>query len=742
MNDIGVEKIYESYAHDSVYKVVNSNKASSYDKQVLAEICKRPEFRPLLKKVDFEISDNLKTEFSVDDNNLIKINSDILKHSVTAVFHIHHALEIVAVNSCIDIKEKAWVSAIVAFHTTVYFLEGMVSHEKEEILSNINPWIRQAVTDVAANKKQDNISVARKIGQYFSHFAGYQNLSLPAADDDFLSEIYDIASKILPVAKPVEMLAIQGGDDRLEVDIDSGLNQYGCSPKPRSWAITFSSCTSSTISKYAYWEIEKLRQRLISSAAESTLYFRCNNELKNIRNEMSSIFMLDEVPGSEVILGPSGTDVELYELYFAMAQNSDKAITNILISTTEVGSGTVYAAGGRHFNDYTPLSGNVTPGEPVEGFDTDRISVRRLELRDEIGQLHPRKKLDEITRKFVEEELANNRKVLLHLLDSSKTGIGGPSIEVVRELKRTYPGSVEVIVDAAQMRLGRAALHRYLKNDFMVLISGSKFFTGAPFSGGLIIPPSVSNMVDELESLPSGLSAYGTKFDFPARWKKISENLSSSPNIGMLFRWQSAMWEIKAFYSVSALDQFNTMNDFGQAILKIVDKNQDTELVMAPPPSRGAPDLELSWDQLPSIFTFFVYRTDHETGFRTLLTYDEARFAYKFLNMNIAKFLPVHASENDHYLASKRCHIGQPVKIHKEDGEWVGALRIATGARIVSGIQFDYALGSEPEERFNDEIADAKIVFNKLSLIVKYWEDLLEYDLENDASLDANFYRF
>ena len=133
MKDVDVEKIYESYAHNSVYKVVNSDRVSSHDKLALAEICKRPEFRPLLKNIVFEISNDLESKFQVDSDNLIKINSAILEHSVTAVFHIHHALEIVAVKSCLETDEKSWVSALVAFHTTIYFLDGMVSHEKEEI---------------------------------------------------------------------------------------------------------------------------------------------------------------------------------------------------------------------------------------------------------------------------------------------------------------------------------------------------------------------------------------------------------------------------------------------------------------------------------------------------------------------------------------------------------------------------------------------------------------------------------
>lgn len=743
MNDRVVEEVYESYANDSVYTLINNLEVSISDKLAFVKVCKRAELRPLLNGVSFEISNELDCEFLVDDNDLIKVNSAILDRPVTAVFHIRHALEIVAIRSCLKVDQKEWVSAIVAFHTAVFFLEGMIRREQEDVLSNIEPWLKDAIAKVEdCHQANDTTLVVRTIAECFEHLSLYQGLPTFSKDDEVLTSIYNTAINMLAVAKPVEIIATEGGDDRLTVEAETGLNQYGCSPSPRSWANTFSSCTSSSISEYAYQEIEELRQELMLSASEGDLSSRCSEEFERIRSEISSLMMLDKVPGCEVILAPSGTDIEFYALHFAMEQNSKKAITNIVVSSTEIGGGTVQAAGGYHFNDYAPLSGSVTIGSPVDGLDTDSIRVRCLEVRDDIGELHHEDDLDDIARQFVEEELAQNRSVLLHLLDSSKTGIGAPSIDVVRELKNTYPDSIEVVVDAAQMRLGRAALHRYLNSGFMVLITGSKFFTGAPFSGGLIVPRAISNKIDKLESMPSGLAAYATRYDFPHRWRKITENLSPFPNLGLILRWQSALWEIKAFYSVSALEQFNTIYEFGQGILKIVDENKDAEIVIAPPHNRSEPELELSWDQLPSIFTFYIYKTDHSTGFRTLLSYDEARFAYRCLNMNVAKFLPVQASENEHYLAAKRCHIGQPVRIHKDEGEWVAALRIASGARIVSGIQFDYALGSNRDERLQAEIASAKMVFDKISLIVKYWDYLLEYELENGATLDASFYRF
>lgn len=45
---------------------------------------------------------------------------------------------------------------------------------------------------------------------------------------------------------------VSGGDDRLKIDVHSGMNGYGCTPFPRPDQISLSSTTASTISMPAY----------------------------------------------------------------------------------------------------------------------------------------------------------------------------------------------------------------------------------------------------------------------------------------------------------------------------------------------------------------------------------------------------------------------------------------------------------------------------------------------------------
>ena len=61
-------------------------------------------------------------------------------------------------------------------------------------------------------------------------------------------------------------------------------------------------------------------------------------------------------------------------------------------------------------------------------------------------------------------------------------------------------------------------------------------------------------------------------------------------------------------------------------------------------------------------------------------------------------------------------------------------MRIACGARLVYGITHDDGLGKTPPERFQRELADARSVLKKISLILKYWDSLRHEEGFNEAA--------
>src|SRR5258706_7643730 len=86
----------------------------------------------------------------------------------------------------------------------------------------------------------------------------------------------------------------------------------------------------------------------------------------SICGELASLLGVDRVPGATIVLCPSGTDAELIALALVKG-NSEQSIVNIVTGPTEVGSGSVLAAGGRHFDETLPGGGGATKGAPLQG---------------------------------------------------------------------------------------------------------------------------------------------------------------------------------------------------------------------------------------------------------------------------------------------------------------------------------------------------------------------------------------
>jgi hypothetical protein len=87
-----------------------------------------------------------------------------------------------------------------------------------------------------------------------------------------------------------------------------------------------------------------------------------------------------------------------------------------------------------------------------------------------------------------------------------------------------------------------------------------------------------------------------------------------------------------------------------------------------------------------------------------VLDHDEAWQVYIWLNRDLSTMLPPHATAAERALASRRCHIGQPVRIKWSDGEVAGALRLALSAGSI-----------------RERTHDAGCVLDKIEVILRYW---------------------
>jgi hypothetical protein len=506
-----------------------------------------------------------------------------------------------------------------------------------------------------------------------------------------------------------EALMETGGDIRLARDPRSALNGYGCSHRPRPWAVTFASSTASSSSERGYAAVDRARLRTTLALLRGVGRRQAvRDSLNGVRRELGCRLGLPQ--GSKVVLAASGTDTELLALALTHVSGADAPILNILIAPEETGRGVPMAARGVHFAVDTALGHDVTFQAPIAGFRADTALVNVL-LREKSGALRGQAEIEAEIYAAVAAGLGEGRRVLLHVLDLSKTGLLAPSMAFLGRLRAEFGGRFDVVVDACQARLSPESVRRYLALDAVVLITGSKFFTGPPFAGAAILPGAVAARL-EGAALPAGLEAYFGRDDFPARCP-AARGLPPVGNYGLALRWYAALAEMKALLRVPPVRRAEILAGFGQAVRAALATQPELALLEAPPMVRYAG--EEDWERLPTIFTFSL-RAPHEPS--RCLHPAEARSVYLWLNTDLSPLFPQEAR-----VAARICHIGQPVPLAQPQGEGMqGALRVSAGARLISGEPSHRGLAAKA--RLAREFTDLGCVFEKIRLILRHWAAL------------------
>ncbi len=511
----------------------------------------------------------------------------------------------------------------------------------------------------------------------------------------------------LSLSLSTHALMATGGDIRLRTNPETLLNGYGCSHQPRPWAITFASSTASSVSERGYMAADAARLRARRSAlAERDERAAVKACLGEVREELARLLRLEA--GIEIVLSASGTDAELLALALAhIGGNEDAPICNILIAPEETGRGVPLAARGLHFAVDTALGAKVEPGTLIDGFRPD-TRLCTIAVRNGDAQLKPIDGIEADIRDAVKGAIERGERVLLHALDLSKTGILAPRPSLLGELRRRYGSKFDIVVDACQTRLSPSSIARYLALDAAVLITGSKFFTGPPFSGAVLIPRRIARRLVR-NKIPAGLNAYFSQDDFfpgcPA-----ATMLQPGGNIGLALRWQAALAEMQAFFEVPAKNRAKTLESFGQTVRSAISARPRFALLPTPQPIRDI--REEAWERMISIFVFAII--DPQPG-QHFLEFEKMHALYRWLNTDLSGILP-----HERLAASKICHIGQPISLPNKNGaKPYGALRISAGARLLSG-ELSHAHLSNGE-RLERELQDVKAVFKKIDVILTNW---------------------
>ncbi len=644
--------IEDQYKRTSLFEKENVN--------YLVRVLKRFNTVPKINNINIITSNREPNLFKIIPNKAIKIGSAFLDKPVLALIYLRYGIEWQLWHKALG-KEKSdtILCDLAALKVTQVFYELLPKEDKEK-LKNIDNFL----IDLA--KKNEDLHT-ETLSEYkeLQHFHGLNN------SNTIWKESWKPILENL--AKPTEYLLMSGGDLRLNIDEFQLLNKYGCRPFPRPEAFTFASSTATSVSNFAFDKTDKVRSILIQNSLKKGFKNTTLEFAELLKNNLRKALKINNE--SQIIFSPSGTDSAL-QIAAITQIVSKKEITHVLVASDETGSGVPAALKGCHFENTSALNYPVKKGDKIEGFrDIDLI---KIPLRDQNGTLKPTKQLD--TEVFTAISKTNDlgRHIVLHAMDQSKLGYQSPSEEMLANLKTLNNLSMQIIVDGSQLRLDPEDIQNYLSKGYIVTITGSKYFTGPPYSGALIVPKSVSQSINSIKTtLPEGLNYYYNHSDWPTSWF-CSKDLSEGFNYGSYMRWNAAIVEMDRYYKTPILYRNLGIEMFCNFVEDSIKDATFLEPLFGDETKINTSTSEkFGLRNIRTIFPFFILKDN------TALTTDHVKKLYTLLNSDISDQFEESSLEIIR-LAAQKCHIGQAVDVKYGTDFQSAVLRISLGARVIS----------------------------------------------------------
>jgi hypothetical protein len=645
-------RIEDQYKRTSLFEKENVN--------FLVHVLKRFNTVPKINNIAIITSNSEPTVFKIVPNKSIIIGSLLLSKPVFALVYLRYGIEWqLWYKSLSGKKEDTVLCDIAALEVTRIFYKLLTKDDKEKLRS-LN---YSLISLIKSNQELDTASLSK--------YESLQTLHGLRSTSNVFKESWKPIIENL--AKPTEYLLMAGGDLRLNIDEINLLNKYGCSPFPRPDAFTFASSTATSVSNFAFDKTDKARSILIKNSLEYSSKSVGIEFSESLKYKLKEIFKLNVE--CEIIFSPSGTDSSL-QIAAITQIITNKDITHVLVASDETGSGVPGALKGCHFESTTALNYPVKKGDKIEGFrDIDLI---KIPFRDENGILKLSNQLDQEVFDAISKANKLGKHIVLHAMDHSKLGDQSPSEEMMQKLNTLNDLSLQVVVDAAQLRLDPTDIKGNLNKGYIVSITGSKYFTGPPYSGALIFPENVSKLIHSVKNtLPEGLIKYYNHSDWPTSWF-CSRDLSDGFNYGSYMRWKAAIVEIERYYKTPILYRNMGIEMFCNFVDDSIKEAVFLEPLYGDMTNNNAHSKEeFGIRNMRTIFPFFILRN------KDVLSVDNVKKLYVLLNSDLSDQFKDSSLEIIR-LASQKCHIGQAVNVKYGNNVQSAILRISLGARVIS----------------------------------------------------------
>lgn len=425
-------------------------------------------------------------------------------------------------------------------------------------------------------------------------------------------------------------LLSSGGDARITLDPETGLNRYMSAPYPRK-ALAFASSTANDMSSDAFRHVLSVLEGGLPEYAA---------HLSDLSRRIRGAYELGS--DCDVVFAPSGTDLE-YVALAAVSGRMTGGIHNILLGADEVGRGCVHSAHGNYFAGETALGVPTETGVNVPGLAD--VSLADIPVRCAEGKACDSAEMTAAIR--IELELARqmDRHALVHVVHGSKTGLILPEMAELDALKEEFGDAFTLVVDACQARIMTDAVKAYLARGAIVFLTGSKFMGGAPFSGFALVP---SETIAGAEALPEGFRSIFRRAEWPKAWAG-ADQLDDSGNSGLALRLEASIFELERFQQIPIADVRRVIFAFQNCLKRVLLEPFGFALVQ-PHSDRSE-------------------AREHPLEMLTLATLDVSSHPVSevFEGSEV-----LHRS-----LAMGGIRLGQPVKsVRTKEGKWGGTLRV------------------------------------------------------------------
>jgi hypothetical protein len=347
----------------------------------------------------------------------------------------------------------------------------------------------------------------------------------------------DLVAATSTLALPAELLLLLGADDR--VIPHDGVNSYGFPIVARDPVALLSSCTASPPRAADLAVVEAWRRTHLADLVDRHRSLTPSEWRAPTAAAVTELLGLAREDTRRLLFTPSGTDAEAVVAAIAVYSHG-RPVVSVVVGAIETGSGTLHAASGRRTTVSTPLGHDGKVGEPLEGLGPDLIRVVDVDVRDARGRARRAFDVEAEVEAHVEAALHDGATVVVHAVECSKTGLSHLDPEWVAAWRARHPATLRVLVDCAQARTSTERMRAFLTAGATVLTTGSKAWSGAPFSGVLVLDDALLTDAESCDRLPGGLATLLSVADLPDDLSRLATGWEPV-NLGLLARWETAV---------------------------------------------------------------------------------------------------------------------------------------------------------------------------------------------------------